>query len=331
MKKAFLIAAIVLGSIVFTGLARGNETEQGSEMVLATAPGGSFRLVWKEPKSAIDVVTDKERTALPAVEVRAHEYGNWASGLRNVSSASLTEMPLTFISPDERWIFVQLPVENQVTAGCLYRRADIAGGTVRFELAASERFDTLAWRHFAQEHQIDGRKIGVESNTGDRYQTIAFGGWSADSGRLLFQLNGKIGSPKQGEYWGKDDAGSWLCYFNTRTGTFERTPRLEIKKGDAVLTAESIGKEGPEIPAKQHFEKADAALNNVYGKLVKTLDPAGKATLQQEEREWLKQRDLFASIYANQSWSLFPAASETEGSALATEERVAALEKRLER
>jgi len=44
----------------------------------------------------------------------------------------------------------------------------------------------------------------------------------------------------------------------------------------------------------------------------------------------LKKRDTFAAIHANQSWSPFPNASRIEGSAIATEKRMAELRKRLD-
>jgi uncharacterized protein YecT (DUF1311 family) len=63
--------------------------------------------------------------------------------------------------------------------------------------------------------------------------------------------------------------------------------------------------------------------------LLKPLSPARKIQLQNEQRAWLNDRDTFAAIHANQSWSPFPNASRIEGLAIATEIRVAELGKRM--
>jgi len=54
-----------------------------------------------------------------------------------------------------------------------------------------------------------------------------------------------------------------------------------------------------------------------------------KIQLQNEQRAWLNDRDTFAAIHSNQSWSPFPNASRIEGLAIATEIRVAELGKRM--
>jgi len=74
-----------------------------------------------------------------------------------------------------------------------------------------------------------------------------------------------------------------------------------------------------------------AELNDIYRKLLKPLSPAGKIQLQNEQRAWLNDRDTFAAIHANQSWSPFPNASRIEGLGIATEMRVAELGKRMAR
>ena len=77
------------------------------------------------------------------------------------------------------------------------------------------------------------------------------------------------------------------------------------------------------------FKKADAQLNDTYKKLLNSLSPTDKTQLQNEERAWLTERDIFATIHSSQSWSPFPNASRIEGMAIATEKRVAELQKRL--
>jgi len=137
-----------------------------------------------------------------------------------------------------------------------------------------------------------------------------------------------------------------MCYFNTRTGAFEQTDRLRKANSEhgnstspelaaaepgAVLSAEAIGQESVEISVNDRLKKADAELNDIHRKLLKPLSPAEKIQLQNEQRAWLNDRDTFAAIHANQSWSPFPGASRIEGLAIATEMRVAELEKRLAR
>lgn len=329
MKIVHLFTMLALICTAVTCPAQMDKSRGPRDIMLATAPSGGFRLVWKEPHGAIEVLTGNERLPLPPVQVQVHEYGNWASGLKDISSDQLTVMPLAFISPDERWIFVQLPVEDLFVAGCLYQRVETMGAKPFYKLADTKRFDLQAWHFFAQTRNIQEEEIGKPSKFGQRNQYITFGAWSSDSGRLLIRLKARIGPLADGDLMERDDAGSWLCYFNTRTGKFERTERLNIANDGAVLVAESIGQEGPETPATERFSKADDSLNKVYGELIKQLAPAAKAVLQREERDWLKKRDLFASIHANQSWSLFPNASEIEGRAIATERRVIELQKRI--
>ena len=81
--------------------------------------------------------------------------------------------------------------------------------------------------------------------------------------------------------------------------------------------------------AGTRFENADRELNDVYRGLLAATAPAAKPQLQDEQRRWLKQRDLAAAIHANQSWSLFPGESHVEGEAIATEARVAELKARV--
>ena len=70
---------------------------------------------------------------------------------------------------------------------------------------------------------------------------------------------------------------------------------------------------------KDRFGRADAELNKVYSALVKQLAPEAKAQLREEERAWLREREIAAAIYMGQSWSPFPEASHLEGLAIATE------------
>lgn len=95
------------------------------------------------------------------------------------------------------------------------------------------------------------------------------------------------------------------------------------------LSAESLGQEGPWAPPTKRFERADKRLNTLYATHLKQLSLSAREQFRQEEREWLIQRDTDAPIYATQRWSPFAAAALIEGQAIATEARIAELEKRL--
>ncbi|MEA3208887.1 MAG: Lysozyme inhibitor LprI [Chthoniobacter sp.] len=330
----------ILLALLLANLWSSNESQAEDKeplISLATAPGGSFELICKQigasPVWLVPKAAPNHRTALPPVRFQAVSEGT--TQLRETSSDEFEGLQLTFISPDENWIYVQMTLEEEESyaVGWLYQKAESSTPQEpRYELSGEGRLDTLAWRLLCKEEHIPEKEIGVPDQFGHKRMSIAFAAWGPDSGRLLFSLSGGIGARKEpmGEF--PRSVGPWFCYFNTKTKTFERTERLRAAsagKSGELLTAESIGQEGPEIPAEQRFKKADAALNSVYAALLKTLAPEANARLRQEQREWLKERDLFAVIHANQSWSQFPGASNAEGRAIATERRVAELQSRI--
>jgi hypothetical protein len=218
---------------------------------------------------------------------------------------------------------------------------------LQYELATLERFDTAAWKIFCREEKVDEKMIGMPwEEGGAQRRSTDFVDWSSDSGRLLIALSASIGPPEEGSGGTsfKTGVGWWLCYFNTSTGAFEITERLRQSSLGArkrwkdysltvpppptlPLTAEAIGKEEPWIPPVKKFERADKRLNEIYAALLKKLEPAAREQLKQEQREWLIQRDTDTAIYANQSWSPFGLAVLMEGKAIATEARVAELER----
>ena len=341
IRSAFAVVALLASSAL--ALADTGDT------VLATAPSGEFSLVMGEQGGPILVVPARNpeiRAKLPPVRVTAHQEGDWSAGLREFSSDDVGDPTLTFISPDSAWIFVQMKIESEFGIGFLYHRAGDANadGAPAYQLAAPERFDMLAWRFFCAENGIDEKQVGVEDSFGNRVMSVTFGGWSADSGRLLVALNGGLGARKEpmGEF--PKMVRGWLCYYNAQTGAFELTDWLRAANKGAlraeggvdpgsdasieVLYPEEIGREGPQPPIKARFEKADRELNDVYAKVLAQTSPAAKAQLQEEQRAWLKQRELFAKVHELQSWSLFPSASYVEGQAIATEARIAELSAR---
>jgi uncharacterized protein YecT (DUF1311 family) len=335
-KRAPQVFLTALLLAMFGALSQARAEDQEPMIPLATAPSGSFRIVCKQiggsPLWLVPKAAEQRRVALPPVRFQAVADGT--TRLQDTSSDEFVGLQLPFISPDENWIYVQLTLdETNYVVGWLYHKADSSTPEApRYELAGSERLDALAWRLLCEEKKIPEKDIGVADQFGHKQMSIAFGAWSEDSVRLLIVLRGGVGARK--EPMGDFPAlvGPWFCYFNTGTKTLEQTDRLRaVNAGTShiLLTAESIGQEGPEIPAQERFAKADEALNEVYAVLMKTLAPDAKAKLLQEQREWLKERDLFGVVHANQSWSPFPEASGTEGRAIATEKRVAELRGRM--
>jgi uncharacterized protein YecT (DUF1311 family) len=350
------IVRLIIGVLAATAFA----DTKSRDLVIATAPNNEFQLVSQSERSAVWLVTTKnpdQRVALPPGEIEKVDSSaitepqlpHPPARIIKVSSDSLEISPRCFISPDSRWIFLQVGGWEGWT-GLLYRKIgnSLGESAPRFEQASSEGFEKAAWHFFSREMKVAEDLVGIANQYGTRFKALRFAGWSADSGRLLVELSGSIGKPREPKGGGPteyDANVSRLCYFNTRTGDFERTERLrkaDAKKApqrelddksaevNAVLEAESIGQESPEIPAPERFKKADTDLNNVYQALLKSLPPDQKTELQDGQRSWLMERDTFAAIHANQSWSPFPNASRIEGAAIFTESRVAELKKRLD-
>jgi uncharacterized protein YecT (DUF1311 family) len=339
ISKSFCTAALVVAGLVFAcGAADKNKS---TDFVIVTAPSGDFRLQLGNDSGRIWLVPAKNpgaRAVLPPVEI---EVVDSSGTIKKASSDTLESSPRCFISLDERWIFV--------SSGVLYQRSVDPSSTeaLGFQPAIAGGFAEAAWRFFCRERNVSEDAIGIPNRYGNRLKNIEFCAWSADSARLLVALSGTIGQPKEPKDGGptqyESSVSSWLCYFNTRTNSFEQTDRLRKANSEkrnselpelaaepgAVLSAEAIGQESAEISVNDRLKKADTELNDVYGKLLRQLSPVQKVELQNEERAWLQERDTFGAIHANQSWSPFPNASRIEGLAMATEIRVGWLRRRI--
>jgi uncharacterized protein YecT (DUF1311 family) len=349
MKHCFIAASLIAFSVTL-----GNLVAQSAspDFALVTAPSDDFRLS-RASNGAIWLIPTKNpsgHVVLPAVQIEVNTEA--ASGMTRVSSDSVERQPECFVSPDEHWIFVEVDTGGGNTTGILYQRTQDSSGaseTPRYEPALTKGFDHAAWEFVCRDHKLTESDIGIPDKNGIWSKSLYFGAWSADSARLLFGLGGTVGKPRSPDEGGSSqwESGVYeLVYFNTRTGAFELTDRLQkanlvLKANDsgqagehtaepaAVLSAESVGQESPEPSVTDRYKKADAELNDVYKKLLSSLSPSAKGQLQKEEQLWLTKRDLFAVIHAWQSWSPFPNASRIEGMAIATETRVAELRKRL--
>jgi hypothetical protein len=301
---------------------------------LVTAPSGKFHV--DRVKDGLAVVAAGSRGEMTNLLPRPRDVAD---------RESVPETPFVFVSPDDRWIFVLWRSGGYWpdTIAELYRVID--SNELRFEFATKERFDRLAWKFLSHNESLNDSEIAKPSGSGAQVgREIAFAAWGADDARLLISLSAPVGDAADDSVLRKPGIGSWLCYFNTRTGEFELTERLktfnrgarkrwqnqmsQVGRETFPLAAETIGQEGLWSPPKERLERADRKLNAVYSALLKQLQPAARAQLRQEEREWLIQRDTEASIHAHQSWSPAPEAALLEGRAIATESRVAELEKR---
>lgn len=349
MKSCFVSAALI-AILAYESAVAAKKT--GHDSLLVTAPSGDFQLIRKSD-GAIWLVATKQpnnHVVLPSVQVEMSKSAS--KGAQEVSSDEIEPQPKCFFSPDERWIFVEIDIDENNTTGVLYRRTENSsedGGIPHYQPAMPKGFDHAAWAFVCQNKKLEEGDIGIPDNNGIWTKSLYFGAWSADSARLLIGSGGTVGQPKEPEGGGSSQWASnatMLCYFNTQTGGFELTDRLRkansvnnsdsseqtdahAAEADAVLSAESVGQESPEPSVTDRFKKADAQLNDTYKKLLNSLSPTDKTRLQNEERAWLTERDIFATIHSSQSWSPFPNASRIEGMAIATEKRVAELQKRL--
>jgi Uncharacterized protein conserved in bacteria len=132
------------------------------------------------------------------------------------------------------------------------------------------------------------------------YAMTLFGGWSADSGRLLVQLRG--GDEKR-------DMRSGFFYFNTRTNDFETTDyarKLSKTKLTALTCAEPVDPLPAEPELKKRFDALDEQLNRKYAEVLAKIERDRVALVREAQRDWLKQRDVGEKFYV----SLFPVAEK---------------------
>ncbi|HEX8279766.1 MAG TPA: hypothetical protein VF551_00190, partial [Chthoniobacterales bacterium] len=96
--------------------------QNADDTILARAPSGAFSVILKPEGGPIWIVSENDRehaTKLPPVMVTAHDEDDWRAGLKEISTDEIGDPTLAFISPDERWIFVQLEIESEFGIGFL--------------------------------------------------------------------------------------------------------------------------------------------------------------------------------------------------------------------
>jgi uncharacterized protein YecT (DUF1311 family) len=314
--------------------------EKESRTRLVSAPNGEYALEWTSPPGALRVVSMDNRSSEAELDI---------SRFGRVLGSAATDMPLPFISPDSNWVFIlsapseAAPPDSFNRPVILLRRMRSNDGKPQFQPAMADRFEKAAWEFL--DHELKLKRTDLPADAA-RVYSADFVDWSRDSGRLLIKVAGGAWSPSKSE-WVEPGAYSWYCYFNTRSDKFELTDRLRfadtrperngLTADDTtaliaiVTNAESIGEQGPQRSPKEHFDQADKRLNDVYGKLVKQVEPAKREALREEQRAWLVLRDAGAQVAAIQAWSSGreSLARILESKATATETRTAELEKRL--
>lgn len=348
-RRTLLATAVLLTP----GIGTARPAGKPKPVTVATAPSGAFHLEVARanggPLSVVSTTAPQQRQRLKPFPYRFRP-DDGAEGEKAKDKAITTDkldsFPLAFISPDDRWIYVMQSIAEEQddgwNIGYLYRRVPgTPDAAPRYEPAADERFDILAFRFLVSEERLHAQHPGELEEEGIVTRAANFVAWSADSARLLIALDYQSGNFP-------DNVGvtAWLCYFNTRTGTFERTERLRVADsivlapvrtqdnvipGSAaeVLHAESIGQEGPFVPAKDRLAKADERLNAVYRQLMQRLDPSAQRALRQEELAWLVDKETVAAVQADESWSPFVEACQSDCRAAVIEARTAELTRRL--
>jgi hypothetical protein len=208
-----------------------------------------------------------------------------------------------FISPDERWIFATYHLGSHMGDGELFKR----GEGLKFKPVKSQRLAELSWRFFAEQEHMEPDDVPYRQ--GDE-GIIDFVAWSPDSARLLVDLRGGVGDERnRGIYL-------WYLYFNTKTERLQLTDYLRRLDKDAwkrwrafyeeeggrpifpeAASAEPLAELPPETELKKRYEDADSKLNKTYNEILATLDKEQQTSLREDQRQWIKTRDVGATFY----------------------------------
>lgn len=204
------------------------------------------------------------------------------------------------ISPDENWIYDQARYGHRMCGGQLFKRAE----GLKFKSIESESDDAV-WQFFAKQENLAHDEVPFfDSGEG----IIDFVAWSPDSVRLLLDLRVEIGGERgRGVY-------KWYFYFNTQTEKFEVTDYLRRLNKDAwkrwkrfgdkhapifpeAFSAEPIADLPPAAELKKRYEEADQRMNESYQQTLAKIDKEQEASLREDQRQWLKNRDAGAKLY----------------------------------
>ncbi len=189
-------------------------------------------------------------------------------------------------SPDGQWIFSLRHAGSCLRDGDLFHRINAT------KIEAYKSFNELSWKNAV--------KLGAQKENflaEGACEMAAFGCWSLDSSRLLFQLRGgDKGAMKE-----------CFLYFNTKSKTFESTDYLRsLNKSKhtaptPLACAEPIAQLPGEKELTARYELLDKQLNEAYNHRLSKLDRTRQAELREDQRDWLKRRDVGLAIYLGAS------------------------------
>jgi uncharacterized protein YecT (DUF1311 family) len=188
-------------------------------------------------------------------------------------------------SPNEEWLFGLRHVGSGLRDGNIYHLVK----PLRIEVVGKEGFfNELVWEK--------GVKLGAlkrNFSADGVYAMTFFGGWSADSSRLLLKLCG-------GEE--KRDMRCGFFYFNTRANDFETTDysrKLSKTKSTALTCAEPVDPLPAEADLKKRFDSFDQQLNAKYAEVLAKAEKDRVSVIRGAQRDWLKQRDAGEKFYVS--------------------------------
>src|SRR5262249_27835925 len=249
--------------------------DENKPQVLKTSPSGKFRVVENGEEFWIFTSADEnQRTKMHSAELVTPEEFR--------------------ISPDEKWLYVELHHGSCMSGADLYRGSDNKAAThndvgpfqaIEPALEYSAWAEALKKRLFTENFADEGLCAMVR-----------FGAWSDDSGRLLLIIRG--GAER------RETVGRYL-YYNTRTSGFELTPYLrKVNAASAksheinvLACAEPVDPLPDEATLKQRYAAIDKKLNENYQKMIAKAEKETVADLRRSQREWLKARDAGLKIY----------------------------------
>ena len=278
MKRLSL--ACVLVTCGFIGASAAEEKSD----VEAVSPSGAFEI-----ESVLPSSSSANEEALSDLWVVSTADRSQRARLPKQSPDSPLDDEFHF-SPNEEWLFGLRHVGSGLRWADIYHLLK----PLRIEVVGKQGyFNELVWEKGVKLGALK-RNYGAEGE----YNMTFFGGWSADSSRLLIRLCG-------GEK--KSDMRCGFFYFNTRTNDFERTAysrKLSQSKSNVVTCAEPVDPLPSEAELKKRLDSLDQQLNRKYAEVLAKADKNRVSIIRAAQRDWLKQRDAGEKQYV----SFFPAA-----------------------
>ena len=282
MKRGALVLLVAVWGFIGSDLAAEEKNE-----IVAISPSGAWEIesVAQKSSSANDEETSDQWVVSTADRSQR-------ARLPKQAPDSPTDDEFHF-SPNEEWLFGLRHVGSGLRDGNIYHLIK----PLRVEVVGKEgHFNELVWEK--------GVKLGALKRNWSAdgvYAMTFFGGWSADSSRLLLQLRG--GDEKR-------DLRSGFFYFNTRSNDFEATNysrKLSQTKSTALTCAEPVDPLPGELELKKRFDALDEQLNRKYAEVLAKIEKDRVSLVREAQRDWLKQRDAGEKLYV----SLFPAAEKS--------------------